>query len=537
MSLQINSILKKIFAAFLILLMLIHAVGCKYYKVKPAEKSEYEQIMSMGEIHKYFIVHAGTQMYVLNDIKTTKTDISGNLTTPQENIFYNEQRKKRIKKGESNIVNEVHIYLKDRDGDLSSGHVEFPISDINEIRILDRNTGKEIAVYVLVGIGALAVAAAITAATKSSCPYVYVYNGENFVFEGEIYGGSIGKNLERTDYMPLPSLQMNNGNYTIRLSNELKERQYTNMLELVLVEHAEGEKVLLDKNGKPQLVGETVLPFEAFSSNQEDILPLLSEKDAKILLFDDTEVDKNTAVLRFKRPLDAQHANLVIKGKNTLWFDYLFGEFIEKFGVSYSDWMKKQSENDPADRMKRILDSDFPLSVSIWNNENWEKVDHLMTVGPLASREFVIPIDIRNLKGEEVRIKLQTGFMFWEIDYAAMDFRFNSNLKPKALKPFVALGTGSIDWKYALEKSDNLYMSQENTGDITEIIFTVPDALREKPHTSFLKVQGYYELVRDFEGLPEWTQLRKFKTPGYFSDFSKEKYVEVAHIDYEIASN
>ena len=244
MSLQTTTIHKQIFAAFLILLVLFHAVGCKYYKVDSAERSEFEQIMSMGEIQKYFIVHVSNQMYALKDIKTTKTDISGKLTTPQEKILYSEERKKRIKEGESNIVNEVHIYLKDQYEELDLGNVEFPISDINEIRILDRNTGKEIAVYALIGIGALAIASAITAATKSSCPYVYVDNGESFVFEGEIYGGSIGKNLERIDYMPLPSLKMDQGNYTIRLSNELKERQYTNLLELVLVQHPEGEKTV-----------------------------------------------------------------------------------------------------------------------------------------------------------------------------------------------------------------------------------------------------------------------------------------------------
>jgi hypothetical protein len=160
-----------------------------------------------------------------------------------------------------------------------------------------------------------------------------------------------------------------------------------------------------------------------------------------------------------------------------------------------------------------------------------------MTVGPLASREFVIPLDVGHLNGDDIQIKLQTGFMFWELDYTAMDFRWNTNLTSKTLQPFIAIGTGSIDWKYALKKSDNLYMAQENTGDITEIMFTVPDAMKDRPHTPFLKVQGYYELVRDFEGLPEWTQLRKFKVPGYFSDFSKERYLDVIHMDYEIASN
>ena len=125
MSLQINSFRKKTFAAFLIFLILFHSMGCQYYKAKPVEKSDYEQIMTMGEIHKYFIVHADNKTFALNDIQKTKTEIAGTLSDPEEKIFYNEERKKRIKKGEGNIVNEVHLYLKDQDSDLETGQVEF----------------------------------------------------------------------------------------------------------------------------------------------------------------------------------------------------------------------------------------------------------------------------------------------------------------------------------------------------------------------------------------------------------------------------
>jgi hypothetical protein len=528
-------ICNKILAYFLMVLILIHSVSCKYYKVDGVSKSEFVNILNMGEIHKYFIVHAGSDLYALNDIEATSQVVSGNIANIENDVYYNEERKKRIKEGEKDIVNEVHIYLKEGEKEVALGFVELPLSDIEEIRIIDRNTGKEIAVYALIGVGALVIISAVVAATKSSCPYAYSFNGENFVFEGETYGGAIGKNLEREDYMPLPSLKMVNGNFRIRMSNELKERQYTNLLELIVVEHLEEQKVLLDKTGAPQLVANSIEPILASSSNGEDIRSILKKKDAKVHFFNNQDFSKNEVVMKFKKPREALNAKLVLNCKNTLWFDYQFGEFIEKFGAYYSNWMSDEASTTTNERMQRIIDSDFPLFISVKKNGKWEMVDYLLTVGPLAPRDFVIPLDDSEVMSDNIEIKLETGFMFWELDYAGMDFSENTIFETNTLKPYLAYGTGSKDWKAELEKSDDLYMAQENIGDVTELVFIVPDRLQYKPYTAFLKTQGYYELIRDFDGLPEWAQLKKFKEPGHFSDFSRENYLNAVNIDYDIA--
>lgn len=528
-------ICNKILAYFLMVLILIHSVSCKYYKVDGVSKSEFVNILNMGEIHKYFIVHAGSDLYALNDIEATSQVVSGNIANIENDVYYNEERKKRIKEGEKDIVNEVHIYLKEGEKEVALGFVELPLSDIEEIRIIDRNTGKEIAVYALIGVGALVIISAVVAATKSSCPYAYSFNGENFVFEGETYGGAIGKNLEREDYMPLPSLKMVNGNFRIRMSNELKERQYTNLLELIVVEHLEEQKVLLDKTGAPQLVANSIEPILASSSNGEDIRSILKKKDAKVHFFNNQDFSKNEVVMKFKKPREALNAKLVLNCKNTLWFDYQFGEFIEKFGAYYSNWMSDEANTTTNERMQRIIDSDFPLFISVKKNGKWEMVDYLLTVGPLAPRDFVIPLDDSEVMSDNIEIKLETGFMFWELDYAGMDFSENTIFETNTLKPYLAYGTGSKDWKAELEKSDDLYMAQENIGDVTELVFIVPDRLQYKPYTAFLKTQGYYELIRDFDGLPEWAQLKKFKEPGHFSDFSRENYLNAVNIDYDIA--
>ena len=536
MKTKVISFSNKAISFILMVLVIFHAVGCKYYKVDSVSTSEFVNILNIGKIHKYFIVHSGSKIYSLKEIEANPTIVSGNIEAAQQSVYYSEERNKRIKGAEKNIVNEVHIYMKEDAAQIQPGHVELPLTDINEIRIIDRNTGKEIAVYALVTVGAIAIISAVVALTKSSCPYVYVNDGETFVFEGETFGGAIAKNLEREDYMPLPSLKIDEGNYKIRISNELKERQYTNLLELIVVEHTSEQSVLLDKTGNPQFIGNLSAPILANSSSGENILPLLEEKDSKVHLFNDDSYSKNEIIMTFKKPLSTAEAKLVLKGKNTLWFDFLFGEFLEKFGGYYANWMEKEAKSSTDARMQKIIDNDFPLSISILKNGAWQPVDYLLTVGPLAPRDFVIPLDVSDISSNEIKIKLQTGFMFWELDYAGVDFDESKEFRTTVLKPSLAIGTGSKDWKAALENADDQYMVQENVGDVTELIFKVPLSLQDQPHTTFLKTQGYYELIRDFEGLPELVELEKFKAPGHFSDFSRERYLNVVNLDYDIVS-
>ncbi len=50
------------------------------------------------------------------------------------------------------------------------------------------------------------------------------------------------------------------------------------------------------------------------------------------------------------------------------------------------------------ERLKKISENNFPLSIYIRKNNSWQLVEEIMTVGPLAYRDFVIPIDLSNLQ-------------------------------------------------------------------------------------------------------------------------------------------
>ncbi|MBK6786045.1 MAG: hypothetical protein IPG79_21600 [Saprospiraceae bacterium] len=110
---------------------------------------------------------------------------------------------------------------------------------------------------------------------------MYVYDGETYIFEGETFGGAIAQNLERDDYMPLPDIRGNHGHYKIRISNELKEIQYTDLAELIVVDHPENSEVLLDKKVTPCAFNK-ISASKAKSENGDNLLSVL---DKKIMMF------------------------------------------------------------------------------------------------------------------------------------------------------------------------------------------------------------------------------------------------------------
>ena len=70
-------------------------------------------------------------------------------------------------------------------------------------------------------------------------------------------------------------------------------------------------------------------------------------------------------------------------------------------------------------------------------------------------------------------------------------------------------------------------MVQENIGDVTEVIYKASYQKESEKQSVFLHTRGYYELIRDYEGLPQLIELNKFKKPGYFSEYSRDKYLKM----------
>ncbi|MBL7791128.1 MAG: hypothetical protein JNK77_02305 [Saprospiraceae bacterium] len=531
----LNSRSRRFIVYCLSLLMFAYTTSCHFFKVKEIGGEAFAGLITVGQMKKTFILHFDElDRYILKDIAVKEGRLTGKLEIPSSTpIHYKQDRSTHYKnKTERSILQEVHIYLSDSTASPGAGaNLNVPIANIEEIHVIDPATGRTVLSYVGITLGiivaAFLAAGFIIALFKSSCPYVYVNDGQSFSFAGEIYGGAVQQNLERHDYLPLPYLQPVHNTYQLRITNELKEHQFTDLAELVVVEHPQQDRVLLDRHGTPQRISNLQLPSKALTAGGQAIADQLNAADGHKYLFNEEKQKKNSVTLTFPKPQAAQQGKLVINAKNTLWFDYLVGEFNKKFGGYYDTWVEKQGKMPTEQRVQEMQNQEFPITVSLRTPKGWQVIDRVDMVGPMANRDIVVPIDISAVRDDEVTLRLETGFLFWELDYAAMDFSENKGMKLTRLLPSLAMGSDGQNYTATLSAVDNMYLSQYNVGDVAEIHYPALPPDNDFSQSYFLHAKGYYQPVRDYKGPADVKTLKQFKNPGHFSEFSKQEFSRV----------
>ena len=125
---------------------------------------------------------------------------------------------------------------------------------------------------------------------------------------------------------------------------------------------------------------------------------------------------------------------------------------------------------------------------------------------------------------EQVEVKIEAGYMFWDLDYAAMDFSENVKLQVREVFPSEARTQHQENRLEEVMGSDGAYAPQLSIGDELTLHFPADG----DNAMVFLKIRGYYEHIRDFEGTPDFLELLSFRKPGKFPAYSRELFEEIA---------
>ena len=140
------------------------------------------------------------------------------------------------------------------------------------------------------------------------------------------------------------------------------------------------------------------------------------------------------------------------------------------------------------------------------------------------NRDVVIPLEIN--ADEAVQIKLSGGYLFWELDYAAIDYSAGNNVTVAYIKPASAINEKGVNVLPQLMSLDKNYLLQPNVGDAAVISYRVPEHISSKQQTLFLHSSGYYTHIRHFSGSPKVAFLKSFEKPGALTAFSRQKFAE-----------
>ncbi len=140
---------------------------------------------------------------------------------------------------------------------------------------------------------------------KGSCPFLYTWNGEEYIFAKDIMwrsalGMPLGIMGEATayaspdasvDYIKIPGelLKLKNNRYSIQITCELWETIFLDKIEIIVLDHPDSIDLYVDERFTPPgnsgykvyQVREKHIPVSAINKNGTNLLPFIAEKDDK----------------------------------------------------------------------------------------------------------------------------------------------------------------------------------------------------------------------------------------------------------------
>lgn len=527
------------------------SISCSYFKVQDVPMVSSEEVSNeinrLNATEKYVVIHSGAKFWSLRNMVVNEDNqtFSGEIGSISSEHLYKKSRDKKksilySKKKQKPLI-EVHFYLKDNRTFEYNSKVDIPFDNVDKISFNEYDKTKSTVTSILTGVsivgGVFLVAGLVALAMKSSCPFVYVKNDQGYAFTGELYPGTITPNMQHDDYLPLGAFKPNSdGVFEIKIANMLKEIDYTDYVHLMVLEADGADQILIDQEGKAHTISQLQTPQLVMQSGERvSSDPIMEKGDLKDFKFDgvgSSDSPSREMIFQFEKPADVTNGKLVLTVKNSPWLDYIYGKFNEKFGNYYNEFQKKQ-QNEPYDKIERWLnDQHIPLAVSVKTLNGWELVENLGTVGPLATRDLVVPIPLEGVSTNTVELKLETGFMFWELDYLAMDFSEDLPVKTKTIQPNKAITNYGENVTKLLGTQDEVYLKQENIGDEVQVFFNVEN--KSENQTFYLKSRGYYNYIRDYKGTPDFGELKRFREKEAFTKFSEEFYFQFLNYKSDI---
>ncbi|QNA44676.1 hypothetical protein [Lacibacter sediminis] len=517
--------------------------SCSYYRYTANTKlDDYNQNKnkewSQLDAYNILVVHLQNEMKEIYNVEVDeKTKILKGSIRPFDGNglkYYNKVMmrgggvaKSKIRAEEFETTKQIHFFVNKAERP-DSNRIQFPISDITRIDVSKHATGLNILLPVGIGLTGLAITGGIVALIACNCPHVYVDNGTTQELTNSMYTGAKAPQLERFDYKQLPDYFADSSSYTLNIVNELNEDQYTNMLELMVAVHAKDVEVIADKEGRLHTIKQPQLPMHAEDNGGNNILKEIAQPDATAYKFNADSISKfSEAYLQFAVPeLQPQNGKLLIRLRNTRWSGYVYHQFSSLFGKNYSKWIAHNKDKSKEEREQWMREQGILLQVEIKTAQGWQSAGEVDLVGETNFNSMVIPVNIP-AGSKMLEVRLRTGFMFWELDYAAIDFTPNANIEMQVLKPSTAVGEDGEDFVQALSFDDGIYMEHLGVKSSTKVKFAALPTNTEQKRTLILRSKGYYTSKEEFAGKTNRKELKKFKDPGELSRFSRKLYQDV----------
>jgi hypothetical protein len=393
------------------------------------------------------------------------------------------------------------------------------------------STARTIGLVAGLAVASVVAIAAIVLATKESCPFVYSWDGSRYVFDAEPYGGAISRGLEKDDYSELEHLVEQNGTYRLLLTNEVDETQFTNSVELWLVDHTPGVRVVAGEKGDLHGLSDAAMLSSAIDEDGNDLLPWLRSTDR--LIWEPEAVSapdggfRDEIFLTFPRPAGASRTTLVISAATGLWGSYMIKRMVGLRGREAPAWLASMAAGSPdleALHAWIVQQELYFLKIEVEEPGGWTVRGLIPGGGPFIAEDRAIPLDISRVSGERLRIRLRPPRGFWALNSLAAYYA-DRPVTVTRVPPTFAQTSDGADVLPDLLAGDDRYYSMPSTGDRAELRFQAPPVKPGTKRTIFLHSRGWYQLHLNTSGEPALDTIEKItQIPDGAARFAAEEF-------------
>lgn len=539
--------------------------GCfrHFYSTNTVNQIDSASLVKLIDAQKYFILHdlSHNRLYALNNVKLSNESLVAEkaFLAPEHELYEHPAKSDRNAfpaKNQDIVLYEVHLYSQNAGND--SLHVNIPLRDFGRIDVyeLDKKSTNKSKVGSIVGVslttvGVIAVIIGSTEANnavnstnnlKESCsPQVFITNQDHAELQGTLYSGAIAASLKRSDYLPLAIAENSGDKIRMTIMGKDEEDIMLNSVQLMQVTHGENNHVLIDRKGSVLVYSNPVRPVQASIGKGQDMRSEVMARDGKYYSFTNYtgEGHSSDILLNFSKPRQSSSGKLIINAKNSAWSYYLFNQFKSLYGNYYPDLIRKKDKADPAQVLQCELDQFLPMLVSVKYKGEWKFIDYFPTAGISNSRDLIMNMDLEEFKdSNNIQLRLQTTYMFWDLDYVSMDFSTNNNCRtefiPASMVSLVNRNNESIDPELPGQHS-NIFVKGPLRLDLEFNIH--PSSESGMMNSYFLAGNGYYHDNSRFEGEARLAELSRFSGKGAFDKYSREKFEFLLNVMRENENN
>jgi hypothetical protein len=374
---------------------------------------------------------------------------------------------------------------------------------------------------------------------STSCPLVDSFDGRKWRLDAEPLGGAIYRAASRTDLVRLDTLAESGDEYRLRLHNDQQEIDHVDALALRVVDHPEGTEVVPDATGRLHVFGRAFAPVSGRSIAQGRpsrrdlaLVAALRSADGRSWVSDGRDRHpwvpedlRDGIEIEFPRPDAADTAVLVVRAGATSLGPRVLQDVLALHGRALKGFYARL-EGDPAVRaaFERAREREVLPTVRVWHDGEWRVAGWLRDLPSLVQRDQAVPLDLRGVGGDVLRLRIDGPPGLWSIDRAAVAFGESARFDETRLTAVRATLEDGRDVADVLARADGRWHSLRPDRDTVTLVFRAPSRRRGDRRTLLVEATGYYNVMVPASGDPQPAVfLRLVEEPGAFARFALER--------------